>query len=152
MSPQDKFLEPLLRLKTALDGLDPRASEILALHAAIERELDWALMRALPKANRLYGLGFGHKISVWAAAQRHDDKILDQLIGVLLRFNELRNSVAHGDNRQKVDAAVRRLIGALPEDAPHKEKAEVGYAAAFVFGALNAKGAALSKIHVDDEG
>ena len=126
MAQQDKFLEPLLRLKAALDGMDPRTAEILALHAAIERELDSALKRALPKANRLYGLGFGHKISVWAAAQSHDDTVLDQVTGVLLRFNELRNSVAHGDNRQKIDAAVGRLIGALPEDAPHKEKAEVG--------------------------
>jgi hypothetical protein len=96
-------------------------------------------------------LGFGQKISVWAAAQAYDDKTLDQVIGVLLRFNELRNSVAHGDDRQKVDAAVRRLVDALPDDAPHKEKAEVGYAAAFLFGALNATEATPLKMRMGDD-
>jgi hypothetical protein len=91
----DDSSSPLFRLKAALDGLDPRAAEILALHAAIERELDLSLRDCLPATHRLIGLGFRQKVSVWAAVQKADDRAIQAAIDVMTQFNEVRNEVAH---------------------------------------------------------
>ena len=111
---EDGTFAPLVRLKAALDALDPRASQILALHAAIEKELDLALQESLPRAERLWGLGFGQKISVWHAAQDVDGEEIEVAVAVMKRFNELRNEVAHPGGGKNVDAAIERLSPPLP--------------------------------------
>jgi hypothetical protein len=134
---ESEFLKPLIRLKDAIDSLDPRATNILAAHAAIEHELDLAIAHELPKADRLISLGFGQKIRVWAATQEYDDKLLDVVVTALVRLNDLRNAVAHGDSPKKVDAALKRLVDCLPDDAPHRDRADVLYVAAFISGVLS---------------
>jgi hypothetical protein len=134
---EDGIFAPLARLKAALDDLDSRASEILALHAAIEKELDLALEACLPKAERLWGLGFAQKLSVWFAAQRVDGPEIQIAVNVMKRFNELRNRVAHPGSQADVDAAIRRLTESLPEQAPHRSVADPKLAAAFIMGILN---------------
>jgi hypothetical protein len=125
------------RLRAVLDYLDPRASLILAYHAGIEHELDRALARQLPNPQLLRKLGFGQKVSVWGATQNRSADDVDTEVRLLLTLNELRNAVAHGDNRAAVDAHLRRLLentewteAPLDDDAVH-------FAAGWLFGIVN---------------
>ena len=108
-------MEPIRRLNSAVDSLDNRAAEILTLHAAIERELDLAISRQMPHPERLHGLGFGHKVGLWAGLNDKPDDHVSKLTVVLLRLNDLRNCIAHGDSGQKIDASVKRLYDTIPK-------------------------------------
>lgn len=111
-------LEGLRRLGEARAKLDDRAGTILNYHAALEREMDIVLTRLLPRADRLRGLGFGHKVSVLHAAWRGPEEAGDKLCAALFRFNELRNAVAHGDEVEKVEAKLAMLAEAFDAILP----------------------------------
>jgi len=117
-------LAGLQRLGEARAKLDDRAGTILTYHAALEREMDIVLARLLPRADRLKGLGFGHKLSVLHAAWRGPEDAGDKLAHALFRFNELRNAIAHGDDAKKVDQKLASLAEAF--DAILPGAAEVG--------------------------
>ena len=91
---------------------------ILNYHAALEREMDFVLARLLPRADRLRGLGFGHKLSVLQAAWRGPEDAGNKLCLALFRFNELRNAVAHGDDVKKVDGKLALLAEAFDAILP----------------------------------
>lgn len=111
-------LEGLRRLGQAKAKLDDRAGTILNYHAALEREIDLVLARLLPRADRLRGLGFGHKLSVLDAAWRGPEDAGDKLCHALFRFNELRNAVAHGDDVKKIDDKLKLLAEAFDTILP----------------------------------
>ena len=130
-----KGMEPINRLSAAVESLDNRSAEILTYHAAIERELDLAIAREMPHASRLRGLSFSHKISVWAALMSKSDEHVGMATKVLIRLNDLRNAVAHGDEGVSIDKAMKRLHEALPSSTP--PTITVRHAAAFVLGFLH---------------
>lgn len=57
----------LKRVARALPELEPWAVEAIAYHLALERELDAALARLLPRAELLFQCRFGQKISILQA-------------------------------------------------------------------------------------
>lgn len=93
------------------------AFEVLALHAALEREMDEFLSKALRNASKLKAgkLGFGHKIAVMHACWAGEPQAGDNLTKALLAFNELRNAVAHGDNEKTVKNLFLVLIRCCQE-------------------------------------
>ncbi|MBO9377708.1 hypothetical protein GG804_13105 [Sphingomonas histidinilytica] len=112
----DEIFAPFQRVQDALRGLDARAAEILALHAAVEREMDLALARSLPHADRLRKLGFGQKLSVLAAATNLDQSIVDRWLKPAIALNELRNAIAHGDGAAQITKLISKLRSTLTED------------------------------------
>lgn len=108
------YLAPYKRIDLALQALDQRASEILALHAAIEREVDLALARSLPAPDRLRSIGFGHKLSLLAALTPLDQDQVDSWYRPAYAFNELRNAVAHGENAAQITKRIQAVGKALP--------------------------------------
>lgn len=112
----DPFREQdfVTRFEAAFAEMDPRLGEILAGHAAIEREIDIMLERTLPAARRLKGLGFGHKIGLWGACMDEGNKAVDNILPAFVKLNDLRNAVAHGDKRALVDRKIAALLVALP--------------------------------------
>jgi hypothetical protein len=124
------------RLAAAIEALDDRAATVLAYHAAIERELDLAIARHLPKPERLRKLSFGHKVSVWASLQNVSEKTVDRTRLPLLKFNDLRNAIAHGDKKREVDATFKKLLESIPVSRADLDLKGV---AAYIFGALNSK-------------
>jgi hypothetical protein len=115
--------------------LDPRALDILHHHALLERALDEFLGRALLHPHRLYGLGFGHKIALWAAHLSLPDDAVLLLTGALRTFNDLRNAVAHGDPPATIDRACDRLIERIPADARSAD-ATIADVATFLLGTI----------------
>lgn len=109
------------RYEYGFADFDERTGDILNFHAMLERELDLFIGRALPRADRLHGLGFGHKIGIWAACLSLSNELVDPIRKSLVRFNDLRNSVAHGDSREEVDKRLAKLVAALPPAAKNKE-------------------------------
>lgn len=110
-------------------------ADILHHHALLERALDDFLAQAFVRPERLHGLGFGHKIGIWAANLRSEDEIVRPLVTMLIRFNDLRNSAVHGDPRSIVDAAHERLLDAVPPKAMLKQRS-LEEATAFLLGTI----------------
>lgn len=112
----DSFREQsfLTRFEATFAEMDPRIGETLAAHAAIEREIDVMLERTLPAARRLRGMGFGQKISLWAACLDDGNLAVDNILPAFVKLNDLRNSVAHGDKRVLIDKKISALLAALP--------------------------------------
>ena len=114
-------LEGWLRIGHATQAMDERAALILTLHAALEQEMEVVLRHLLPRGDRLGSrLGFSQKIDVLAAAWQGDAEMIDKVCRVLVRFNDLRNAVAHGDAREFKKALDKLMhanlsIGGVPE-------------------------------------
>jgi len=103
----------IYRMAEAEATIDLRSAVILTYHAALEREIDVVLATLLPRADKLRrNFGFANKIDVLAAAWKGEHEAGDRLHLVLLRFNDLRNSVAHGDELPKVEAWLSKLLAA----------------------------------------
>ena len=101
------------RMAEAEATVDQRSAVILTFHAALEREIDVVLASLLPRPDKLKkGFGFANKIDVLAAAWRGDPESGDKLHLVLRRFNDLRNSVAHGDALDEVERWLTKLLDA----------------------------------------
>lgn len=103
--------EALGRLAEAERNLDERSALIMTFHAALEREMDYVLAKLLPYAEKVRRIGFAHKIQVLAAAWIGDADAGELLRTTLVRFNDVRNAVAHGDT-EEVEATVIRLRSA----------------------------------------
>jgi hypothetical protein len=114
----------LARLLAALDGIDPRASDILASHIALEREVEVVLDRLLPRAEFLAGLGYAHKVKVLAAAWQGEEIDARNVFDVLMKFGTLRNKVAHG-NTDVLDQAYDELRTSYRRLAPDEEGSSV---------------------------
>jgi hypothetical protein len=91
--------------------MDPRAATILACHVALEREIIVVLGRLLPYPDRLRNLGFIQKVQVLNAAWIGDEMAGDNVAAALGRFNDLRNTIGHG-NDDRVEGCVRSLRAA----------------------------------------
>lgn len=103
----------LNRLTDAERTVDRRAAVILTFHAALEREIDIVLAALLPRPEKLKkGFGFANKIDVLAAAWKGEREAGDRLHLVLRRFNDLRNSVAHGDKIMDIERWLTKLLDA----------------------------------------
>lgn len=141
--------EGLRRLGEARAKLDDRAGTILTLHAALEREMDIVLSQLLPRAGKLYGLGFGQKISVLQAAWKGPPEAGDKLCHTLLRFNELRNAIAHGDKAKEVDKKLKLLADAFEAILPGAAKiGDVELVAAGIVGYLADGPLAIEKLKI----
>lgn len=118
------------RLAEAADRIDKRAPEIFAYHAALEVELDMVLSALLPRGEKLSRLSFGHKISVLNAAWQGEHEAAEILCAALVRFNDLRNAIAHFDPEQVASCLtnLRKAYGAI--EPRGFEAAEVGEIAA----------------------
>lgn len=93
---------------------DQFAVDVLTFHAALEIEMDHLLDLLLPRAEKLgRRLGFQNKISVINAAWKGTPESGDLLATALLRFNDLRNSVAHADAPQAVATSFSNLVNAV---------------------------------------
>jgi hypothetical protein len=107
--------ESVKRLERSVAEVDPRTTHIVIAHFAMERELDHVLSQLLPRASKLRGLGFGHKVSLLLAFNPTDS--VDKIGPFLLALNDLRNSAAHNDPKVAVDKYVARFFQhtAVPE-------------------------------------
>lgn len=131
------------RLTLAIEALDERSRDVLAYHLAIEREMDVALAALLPRADCLwkfeYGrrLSFGQKVSVLQATS--SITWIDLVAQSLMDFNELRNAVAHGRAKTKIDKAFGKVCASVYAMGPRGKptgKETVGALALSICGAL----------------
>lgn len=94
----------IMRLLEAGDVPDTFAIEVITYHAAIHSELERIVGALVAHPEELFTtspkLSFGHLANllraVWAGEIGH----ADILVSVLHRFNDLRNAVAHYDQKQ----------------------------------------------------
>jgi hypothetical protein len=103
---EEELKNGFARLQAVRGGIDYRAPDILACHAALEHEVDLALEMLLPRPEHIAKLSFGNKIRVLQAAS--DSGWADGVAAALTCFNDLRNCIAHNDKK-----AVRRAYGSL---------------------------------------
>jgi hypothetical protein len=136
MAQTDYPVAAMKRLARAIDALDDRSRDVLAYHLAIERELDVALAALLPRADRLWGLGFGQKVSVLQATSNLG--WIDLVARALIEFNNLRNAVAHGRSKGEIDKAFSKTCSAAASISGSEPppKATVGGLALVICGAL----------------
>jgi hypothetical protein len=113
------------RFEAGFTDRDPRTVSILDGHALLERELDEFFAVALPKPDRLRGLGFGQKVSIWSACLALGEDTVRPIVKGLVCYNDLRNSIAHGDKSTIVDRFVTKLCSALPPAAGPNPSLEV---------------------------
>lgn len=103
-----------VRLRKALGGLDRRTGEILALHIALEVEIDLTFEELFPRPAYLKGFGFSGKVRVLQAI--YNDVIIDIIAEPLLAFDRLRNSIAHRHQKREINANFRKVCELLQLD------------------------------------
>jgi hypothetical protein len=96
------------RLTAVAERVDLEAAKILTVHVALEAEMDAVLSKILPRADRMRKIGFPNKVRVLEAAWVGDPEAGDRACAVLARFNDLRNSIAHGD--REAQAGCRKSL------------------------------------------
>lgn len=106
-------LEGLLRLGEASEQLHELTAEVIAFHAAIEREVLIVLERLAPHPEHLARIGHVNRLHVLQALWKGTAEAADQLALALLRFSELRNSVAHSAPTADVERNLDRLRKAV---------------------------------------
>lgn len=114
-------LEGILRLTSAGEREpEPFAVDVLTYHAALEIEMDHLIARLLPRPERLdgSGLGFKHKVAVINAAWQGRPEDGDLLADALANYNDLRNAVAHADQKRGVERIFSRLTTACARINP----------------------------------
>lgn len=87
-----------VRIETAANELNWEAVEVVTLHLALERELEFVLSKKCLRSTRIARLSFVAKSAVLHSLGDYNDEDADKLYNVLWRFNELRNAVAHGNS------------------------------------------------------
>ncbi|MBC9030778.1 hypothetical protein IAG41_00080 [Sphingomonas sp. JC676] len=105
------------RFEISISPRHPLTTKILDAHATIEGELDAFAQAALPRADRLRGMGFVQKASLFAASLVLVDAIVDPLVKALSRVNELRNSVAHNAPEHEIEQKLSVFMSGLPPSA-----------------------------------
>lgn len=111
------------QITAAAAAADAAVSEILILHLFIERQLDEALARRLPRPQEIIRFGFGHKVALLKALHAHPR--IDQAAATLLGLNEIRNAAAHNDTRALV-AARKKLTTVISEALDEGQIVEPG--------------------------
>lgn len=105
-------LEGILRVtESGKKEPDQFMVDVLTYHAALELEMDEFLARSLLHADKLADgrLGYTHKIAVVRASWRGTEDSGDKLTHALVRFNLLRNAVAHNDTAKEVKVHLKKL-------------------------------------------
>lgn len=93
--------------------LDPRTSDIIAVHFNLEREMDEAMSRLVARPAKLNRLGYGQKVAVLQALV--EGETLDRAAQMLLVVNDLRNAAAH-PKETKLDSLIKKLARFMDED------------------------------------
>ncbi|MDF2386746.1 hypothetical protein JMG10_35115 [Nostoc ellipsosporum NOK] len=122
------------RFEIGISSRHPLTTQILDAHATIEGELDAFTQLALPRADRLRGMGFGQKASLFSASLDLDDAIIDPLVKALSRVNDLRNSVAHNATEDEIEQKLAAFVKGLPPAAG--ENRDFDSAIAFLLGTI----------------
>lgn len=117
--------EGLKRLAEAGERLDIGVAEVLVYHLAVEREVALVVDRLAVYPEQLRTLSHANRLRVLGAFWRGPKDAGDLLLNVLQRFNELRNSVAHGDPPGQIDAAKARLRAAFAVLLPGEGRDEM---------------------------
>ncbi|WP_147417603.1 hypothetical protein [Sphingomonas cavernae] len=113
--------------------------------------MDIVLARLLPRADKLRGLGFSQKLSVLDAAWRGPADAGNKLCKALFLFNELRNSIAHGDEARIVNRHLARLAAAFAEIFPdHHGVKDIQLVAAGLVGFLADGPVNLDKLRIPE--
>ncbi|MES2905052.1 MAG: hypothetical protein V4696_12780 [Pseudomonadota bacterium] len=109
------WLKGMQRVMRAEVKLDERWVEVIALHAALEAEINAMLILSLPQGEFVTGnkpkITFGHKVAILKAAWKGKPEDADKIADILLSFNELRNAVAHPDLK-KTKAEIANTVNA----------------------------------------
>lgn len=97
----------MARLRERLLAIHPQAAVIITGHAALELEVDQVLRRFLSRPDRLPRLSMDHRLGLLRAML--DDPWLDLVLNAIRAFGAVRNSVAHGDQEDVIDTAIKKL-------------------------------------------
>ncbi len=96
-------VQGLIRLAKAEEHMDARTYEVLAHHLALERELLIVLARLVADARPFAKDSFGFAAKVDALESLWTFGGAGPLATALRRFNDLRNSLAHGHSKEAID-------------------------------------------------
>jgi hypothetical protein len=108
--PSEQPLSALQRLADAVGGLDVRTAEVVVCHVAIEQEVNLALSKVVRHPEQLKGLNLVHSQKVLAALWTAGPPA--PLATLLLRWEELRNHMAHGRSASAVPGLLQKLKNA----------------------------------------
>lgn len=103
----DVWRDAFVRYDEAFRTADPRTVAVLAVHFAVERELDVCLSHFLARPDKLGALKFGHKVQVLQAIC--PDPYVDYFAASCIALDNLRNSLAH-NNQPEIDSCMRRFL------------------------------------------
>jgi hypothetical protein len=106
-SDHDVWSEGFGRYGEAFRNADSRTVAVLAVHFAVEQELDVCLTHFLARPDKLGALKFGHKVRVLQAVC--PDKYLDYFASSCVALDHLRNSLAH-NNRAEIEGCMKRFL------------------------------------------
>jgi len=110
------FLEGIHRMLKASEHLDQFAVEVITYHAALEAEINLVLGRMVPRGEKVVNgpLGLNHKVTILNAAWPGKGEDADKICAVLVAFIDLRNAVAHPDQK-RVQTRLQNLRTAYRE-------------------------------------
>lgn len=123
----DVWRDAFQRYVDAFRAADPRTVAVLAVHFAVEQELDVCLSYFLARPAKLGALKFGHKVRVLQAVC--PDPYLDYFAASCIALDHLRNSLAH-NNRPEIEGCMRRFLTTTALGDFKPEPTEAGIEAA----------------------
>ena len=132
-------IQGLIRLAQAEDHMDARTYEVLSYHLALERELLIVLARMVTDARPFIKDSFGFAAKVDALESLWTFGGARPLAKALRRFNDLRNSLAHGHSKEAIDmkeASLRSATIALVGEE-HGMDWTIKGSAAYLMGYMN---------------
>ena len=133
------------RLSKALRLNEPRITEIITLHVAVERELELALDALVKRPGHLRQLGHANRIKVFKSVCPFQENVVEPFVLLLQEFNKLRNAVAHGEPSNVLDRHIGTMSDLYKQLAPVGEKEpSVSLITAGIFGLLD--GMVLSRL------
>jgi hypothetical protein len=118
----DVWKEAFVRYGEAFRKADPRTLAVLAVHFAVEQELDVCLSYFLARPDKLGALKFGHKVMLLQSVC--PDPYVDHFAAACVALDHLRNSLAH-NNRREIEGCMKRFL-ANTELADFKPEATTG--------------------------
>jgi hypothetical protein len=124
----------VMRMLKAGQKPDTFAIEVVTFHAAIENEIELIISALVNRPDGLFStspkMSFGHKVNLLRAVWRGDPNMADVIHGVLHRFQDVRNAVAHPDPRQIKSCvaglmqAYRKVDPSIPDEVPMLQVAQ----------------------------
>lgn len=97
----------MARLRDRLRAIHPQASTIITGYAALELEVDQVLREFVAKPTKLPRLSMEHQLGLLRAML--DDEWLGFALDAISAYGALRNSIAHGDDRETIEKKIRAL-------------------------------------------